>query len=180
MIAVLALMAMQGVLGAFDTLYFHEYRARLPAGGDRTRPELLLHAVRDFVYAVLFCTLPFVAWCGAWAWVLASLIAAEIAITMADFAIETRTRGTAGVTAGERITHGAMAIVYGAMLGRLAPELLAWSDAATGFAAHDVALPTALTTALALMGVGVFASGVRDLWAALGLPHGTFPYARRA
>jgi hypothetical protein len=160
-------MLVQGLLGAFDTIYFHEYRARLPAGGRRARPELLLHAVRDFVYAVLFCTLPFVAWRGAWAWALALLIAAEIAITMADFAIETRTRGTDGVTAGERITHGAMAIVYGAMLGRLAPELLAWSEAATGFVAHALPLPAVLTTTLALMGVGVLASGLRDLWAAL-------------
>lgn len=178
MTAVLVLMAVQGAFGAFDTLWYHEWRARLPAGGARTRPELLLHAVRDFIYAVLFCTLPFVAWCGPWAWVLASIIAAEIVITMADFAVETRTRGSEGVAAGERITHGVMAIIYGAMLGRLAPELLAWSNAPAGFVPHVEATPSVLATALLLMGVGVFASGLRDLWAALGMPHGSFPWAR--
>ena len=41
------LMLLQGVLGAFDTLYYHELRARLPAGGARTRVELRVHAARD-------------------------------------------------------------------------------------------------------------------------------------
>jgi len=54
------LLVAQGVLGAFDTLYYHEWRARLPAGGAQSRPELLLHASRDFVYAALFGTLGWV------------------------------------------------------------------------------------------------------------------------
>ena len=93
--AVLGLMAVQGSLGAFDTLYYHEFRARLPAGGARTRPELWLHAARDFVYAALFASLPAFAWCGAFAWLLVGLIGFEILVTMADFAIEVRTRGEA-------------------------------------------------------------------------------------
>jgi hypothetical protein len=47
-ITALWLLALQGALGAFDTLYYHEWRARLPAGGDSTRDELRLHAARDF------------------------------------------------------------------------------------------------------------------------------------
>jgi hypothetical protein len=36
-----------GVIGAFDTLYYHEWRARLPAQGAPAAPELRLHAARD-------------------------------------------------------------------------------------------------------------------------------------
>lgn len=64
MTTVLWLLAVQGALGAWDTLYYHELRARLPAGMPGTRPELLLHAARDFIYAILFATLPWWAWQG--------------------------------------------------------------------------------------------------------------------
>ena len=50
--ALLILLA-QGAIGAFDTLWFHEWRERLPARAE-ARMELSLHAARDFVYAVLF------------------------------------------------------------------------------------------------------------------------------
>jgi len=33
MIVALWLLAIQGIIGAFDTLYYHEWRARLPARG---------------------------------------------------------------------------------------------------------------------------------------------------
>ena len=66
MTATLWLLAIQGVIGAFDTVYYHEWRARLPARVPNALPELRLHAARDFLYAVLFGTLPWVAWRGLW------------------------------------------------------------------------------------------------------------------
>jgi len=42
------LLAVQGVIGAFDTLYYHEWRARLPARGMLSAPELKLHAPDRF------------------------------------------------------------------------------------------------------------------------------------
>ena len=54
------------ILGAADTLYYHEWRAKLPALGRQARSELKLHALRDFIYAVLFISLPWIAWQGAW------------------------------------------------------------------------------------------------------------------
>ena len=74
MSTVLWLLAIQGALGAVDTLYYPEWRARLPAGVPGTRPELLLHAARDFFYALLAGSLPWVDWRGAWAAVLALII----------------------------------------------------------------------------------------------------------
>jgi len=61
MTVALWLLFIQGVIGAFDTFYYHEWRARLPARGAQSAPELKLHAARDFFYAVLFATLPWLA-----------------------------------------------------------------------------------------------------------------------
>jgi hypothetical protein len=44
----LAARAVLGIIGAFDTFYYHEWRARLPARGRRAAAELKLHAARDF------------------------------------------------------------------------------------------------------------------------------------
>jgi hypothetical protein len=63
---VLWLLVAHGLIGAFDTLYYHEWRARLPAHGSAVHAELWLHAVRDYLYAVIFATLPWVAWQGSW------------------------------------------------------------------------------------------------------------------
>jgi len=39
------LLMLQGILGALDTLYYHEWRARLVAYGPGTSPELRLVVV---------------------------------------------------------------------------------------------------------------------------------------
>ena len=181
MMTALWLLAIQGAIGAFDTLYFHEYRARLPARWRQTHVELKIHAVRDFLYAVLFSSLPFVAWWGAWTWVLAAILAAEIALTFTDFAIEPAARrGFGDVLPGERVTHSVMGIIYGGMLAHLVPELLAWSRMPTGFAASDAPLPEVLRWTLLAMGAGVLLSGIRDLSAAFGLPLGGWPWREEA
>jgi len=180
MTAVLWLLLVQGLMGAFDTLYYHEWRARLPAGGTQTRDELRLHAVRDFVYALIFASLPWIQWRGALAVLLAVLVALEIVITLVDFAIEDRVRiPLGGVFKGERATHTLMAIVYGAMLGRFVPELLAWSALETSLTWAPVAAPPALRWLLTLFGLGVLASGLRDLGAVVLGPRLAWPWARQ-
>jgi hypothetical protein len=170
------LLAVQGAIGAFDTVYYHEWRARLPAL-EGARPELRLHAARALVYAALFALLPRVEWRGAWAYVLASLLAAEILITLRDFVVEDRVRqALGGVFAGERVTHTLMAIIYGAMLGNLLPALLGWRRETTALAPHTQAVPTELVWILTLMSLGVALSGLRDAYAALGLPGGGWPW----
>ena len=66
MAVTLWLLALQGVIGAFDTAYYHEWRARLPGLGPQAAPELRLHAARDALYALIFATLPWFAWQGLW------------------------------------------------------------------------------------------------------------------
>ena len=179
MLMALWLLAVQGIIGAFDTLYYHEYRARLPARIPGTASELKLHAVRDFLYAVLFGTLPWLAWQGLWVLVLASVLLAEIILTLADFVVEMRVRKPLGdVYAGERITHAVMGIIYGAMVACLLPVMWhSWSLPTALAPATDV--PELLRWSLTIMAIGVFLSGVRDLYAALGLPHGGWPWPVR-
>lgn len=176
MTTALWLLAVQGAIGAFDTLYYHEWRARLPALPG-ARPELRLHAARALIYAFLFAALPRVEWRGAWAYVLGTLLAAEIFITLRDFVVEDRVRAPlGGVFAGERVTHALMAIIYGAVLANLLPALDAWRRGATALAPHAEVVPAELRWLLTLMAVGVAVSGARDGYAALGLPGGGWPW----
>jgi hypothetical protein len=176
MITALWLLAVQGIIGAFDTVYYHEWRARLPARVPGTAPELKLHAVRDFLYAVLFGTLPWLAWQGLWVLVLAAVLLTEVVLTLADFVVEIRVRKPLGdVYGGERITHAVMGIIYGAMLANLLPVLWQWWSLPTALT-PTVAVSEFLGWALAVMATGVFLSGARDLYAALGLPHGGWPW----
>lgn len=154
------LLLVQASLGAFDTLYYHEYKLRLPHG-DHTQTELRLHAARDFAYAVIISTLGFVTWHGVWTWVLAALLLAEIVITLWDFIEEDKVRK---LPPGERAMHAVMGIVYGAFLAYLVPEMIGWSSHDTGFGAKYHGFPAWM---LSVIAAGVFVSGVRDLLASL-------------
>lgn len=163
---VLWLLAVQGVLGAFDTLYYHEWRARLPMLRTAGR-ELKLHAARDFIYGIIFATLPWLAWRGWCAALLAVLMAAEICITLADFVTEDFSRRPlGGVFAGERVMHAVMGIVYGAMLACFVPILWTWWQQPTAFAFAPAPVPDWLRWLLNAMAVGVILSGLRDTFAA--------------
>jgi hypothetical protein len=177
MLTVLWLLAIQGVIGAFDTLYYHEWRARLPALGVQAAAELKLHAFRDFLYAAIFGTLPWLAWNGLWAVAFAGILVGEIVLTLWDFVVETRVRKLLGdVFPGERVTHAVMGIVYGAVLASLLPVLWSWLQLPTAIVASLVEVPGELRLVLSVMAAGVFVSGVRDLYAAFGLPHGGWPW----
>jgi hypothetical protein len=174
------LLAIQGVIGAFDTLYYHEWRAQLPARGRRAASELKLHAARDFFYGVLFGTLPWLAWQGAWVLALAAVLVAEIALTLTDFIVEIAVRKDLGdVYGGERVTHALMGILYGAMIAKLIPTLIDWWRLPTALVGSAAAVPGALVVALLVMAAGVLLSGLRDLYAALELPGGTWPWPAR-
>ena len=173
------LFAIQGVIGAFDTLYYHEWRARLPAHGQAAASELKIHAARDFLYAVLFGTLPWLAWQGLFVVILAVVILAEIILTLWDFIVEISVRKSLGdVYAGERVTHALMGILYGAVLANLIPTLLRWWSLPNVLAVSLPPIPDLLRWGLLGMAAGVFASGVRDLYAAFELPYGGWPWSK--
>lgn len=171
------LLAIQGIIGAFDTLYYHEWKAQLPGRTPGSAAELRLHAARDFLYAILFGTLPWLAWQGLWVIVLAAVLLAEILLTLADFIIEIGVRKPLGdVYGGERVTHAIMGMLYGAMVANLLPVLWRWRTSPTALVRTGT-ISDPLFWGLLGMAAGVFLSGVRDLYAALGLPYGSWPWA---
>jgi hypothetical protein len=153
------LMLIQGCLGAFDTVWFHEFKLRLPQAST-ARKELRLHACRDFIYAVVFGSLAWATYHGFYAWILCGLLLAEIIITLQDFVEEDRSRR---VPAGERVMHALMGMVYGAILTSLWPQIAAWSELPAGIAPARYGAMSWILTALA---IGVLISGLRDLVAA--------------
>lgn len=125
----LVMVTLQGVLGAFDTLYHHEFKERLPWRAS-AHQELWIHSIRNFFYAVIFLSLGWLQWQGIFAWVFVAILVVEVILTLWDFVIEDQTRR---LPASERITHTILALNYGAILVLLVPELLSWSAQPTQF-----------------------------------------------
>lgn len=165
MSAVLMLFTIQCLLGGFDNLWHHELQAKLPQQ-PQARAELALHASRELLYALILAGIAWRRWEGAWTYVLVAVLAAELVITIWDFLVEDRTRRLPPL---ERVLHTLLALNYGALLALWAPQLQRWAAAPTGFAAVDYGVWSWLLTAF---GVGVFAWGLRDLYAVarLGVP----------
>ncbi|MFZ6873433.1 TIGR01777 family oxidoreductase [Undibacterium sp. Di27W] len=158
----LQLMAAQGLLGAFDTLYHHELTEALPQRAS-ARKELGIHATRALIYSLLFVGLSAWTWQGAWAIVLLLVFGIEIILTLWDFVIEDQTRL---LPATERVTHTILAINGGAFITLLILNTPDWLHAPTQMLWQPQGW---LSVFLALCGVGVGLSGIRDGLAALRL-----------
>ncbi|HED35444.1 MAG TPA: TIGR01777 family protein [Gammaproteobacteria bacterium] len=155
----LELMAAQGVLGAFDTLYHHEITEALPQRST-ARLELSIHSIRALIYSVMFIGLSAWQWNGVWALVLLGLFGIEIILTLWDFVIEDKTRL---LPATERITHTVLAINGGAFIALLAINAPAWMAEPNGLVWEPYGF---LSFFLFLCGIGVGLSGMRDGFAA--------------
>jgi len=158
----LQLMAAQGALGAFDTLYHHEGTEALPRRGTAGR-ELAIHATRSSIYCALFIGLSSWAWHGAWAWVLLAVFGVEIVLTLWDFVVEDRSRL---LPPTERVTHTVLAINAGAFIALLAMCATDWAAQPTAMVWQPQGW---LGAFLALCGAGVGLSGLRDAFAARAL-----------
>ncbi len=156
MIRALQVLLLLGALGACDTLYYHEWKLRLPRV-PTARRELRLHAARDFAYAIVFGSLAWSTWNGILVWPLAGILLFEIVVTLTDFVEEDRTRK---LPAGERVMHAVMGIAYGVFLALLFPVACAWQRMPFGFGAAHYGI---LSWVLTLFAAGVLASGFRDL-----------------
>lgn len=120
--AAFALMFVQVMMGGFDSLWHHELVARLPQRAS-ARKELVLHAAREAIYAVLFAAFAWIEFHGAWVLLPATLLITEVFITCADFLEEDRTRK---LPPFERVLHTWLAVSYGVLLGFFAPLFAQW------------------------------------------------------
>jgi uncharacterized protein (TIGR01777 family) len=157
--SVILLLAMQGALGAADNLWHHEIKVAL-ARKASARRELALHALRSLLYAPVFMVFAWLSLHGRLAWLLATLLIVELAVTLSDFVEEDRTRA---LPATERILHTLLAVNYGSLLAVLAPLLIEWAKRPTGVAVSTRGWWSWLLTAYAL---GALAWAVRDAAAA--------------
>ena len=161
--AALMILVVHGALGAFDTLYCHEWQARLPRQ-PWARPELTLHAVRSFLYTAIFLGLAWFAGHGAFAWLLCALFAIEYVVTLIDATVEDRTRR---LSRAERLTHMILGATTGAYFALVAYHAsLEWITAPTRFqfTSHG-----AMSLILTLYSAGVLISAVRDASASRSL-----------
>jgi uncharacterized protein (TIGR01777 family) len=149
------LIAIQVAMGAFDTLYHHEFTERL-AWRPSQRRELQLHAVRNVFYALLFVVLGWLEVDGFLAVTVIAVLAAELVITLMDFIEEDLSRK---LPASERINHTLLALNYGAILVLLLPVLIGWAEQPTGFRLVDHGW-IGIAATICAIGVGLF--GLRD------------------
>ena len=103
-IVALWLLAIQGVIGTFDTL-LPRVAIRLPARGAQAASELELHAGRDFLYAVLSARFPAGVARGRGCWSSLAVLIAEIVLTLTDFVVEISARKGSGRRVRRRTHH---------------------------------------------------------------------------
>ncbi len=153
---VIALLIVQGAMGAFDVLYNHEWDAKLPSQPS-ARLELKIHSIRAILYALVFMGIAWFEWRGLWVVVLGALLLIEIALTLWDFVVEDRTRK---LSPGERMIHTVLAMNGGAYVGFLAYVCMTeWIKMPTALYPLSYGWPSWILTAYA---IGVFLSGIRD------------------
>jgi uncharacterized protein len=153
-----ALLVLQGVLGAIDTIVNHELLEALPQRR-AARSEVGLHAVREAIYAALFLGFAWFAWLGAFAVVIAALLIAEVAVTVSDELVENRIRV---LPQNERALHIFLTLNFGAIIALFVPALLDWGANPTQLApAHH----GWMSWALSLLGIASAAWSIRDLLA---------------
>ena len=152
------LILIQIAMGAFDTLFHHEFTERL-AWRPSQKDEVRLHGIRNLLYAGLFIVIGCLEVTGGYAVAIGMLLVIELGITLVDFVEEDMTRK---LPASERVTHTLMALNYGAILVLLAPVLIGWAQSPTGLVLVSYGLWSAIMV-FAAIAVGVF--GVRDLLA---------------
>jgi uncharacterized protein (TIGR01777 family) len=157
---VFALMSAQVVLGAFDNLWHHEITERLPAKRSAAG-ELSLHSAREALYGFLFFALAWYEWRGPWALLIGAAVLSEIAITIADFLVEDRTRR---LPPFERVLHTILAISIGLVIAALVPVLMRWAAMPAEIAPVHYGPVSWMFTVFA---AGVSAWSVRNLLAVL-------------
>lgn len=145
----------QGIIGAIDTLFNHELLERLPQR-PAAHAEVGLHVLREAIYGTLFGGLAWFAWQGALAWLIALLLAAEVAVTVTDEFIENQIRVLPN---NERVLHVCLTLNLGLLIALLAPQLWRWSAQPTALVPLDHGW---LSWGLTALAAAAFAWALRD------------------
>jgi uncharacterized protein (TIGR01777 family) len=153
--SVLLLLSIQGFIGAYDSIYHHDFKERLSLKSS-AKNELKIHSIRSALYSVLFLSFGWVEWYGVLAMVFATIVVIELILTLWDFIEEDRSRL---LPATERVTHTILALNFGAILALFVPELQRWQALPTGW--HMINHGT-YSWIMTLYGVGVIPFAIRE------------------
>ncbi|MEC5159024.1 MULTISPECIES: hypothetical protein [unclassified Janthinobacterium] len=124
---------LHGLIGAFDVLWNHELKERLPSQAWAAR-EQGLHCARESLFAALFIGLAWWQWHGAPVWLVAALVAAELGVTTRDAVVELRTRV---LSVSEQLSHVLLYINLGVFLSLLVGQLRRWRGLPAAIVAVD-------------------------------------------
>ena len=146
---------LHGVLGILDIVINHELLAKLPKRADTTSEEAL-HATRETIFAVLFACLAWYAWHGAWVWLIAGLLLAEVIVSARDVIVEGDTRV---LPVPERVLHLLLFINLGVLITLIGYALVWWHGGETALVRVDYGWASWVLT---LMSVLSLVWAVRD------------------
>ena len=169
MIAATYILFALGILGALDIALYHSVSHGIRSHPD-SRHELIIHSLRGPTYAILFLAVPNLQLQGAFFWALVALYVIDVAISIADFAIERKSREQlGGLPSGEYVLHSLIAMLFGALVAATFFEACAWSHEPTAIRYQPAAVPWLLRLTMAIMAAVVLFSGIQDLVAAVRL-----------
>ena len=158
-----------GILGGTDILLYHSVSHGIRSHAE-SRWELVTHAMRGPTYATLFLVIPNFETHGIFAIAVAALLVLDVAISIADFALERRSRAhLGGLPSGEYVLHMMLAILFGAFVALAAPNLVDWARLPSALLATDALAAHWVRATLAIFAVGVLSSGLMDALAAMRL-----------
>jgi uncharacterized protein (TIGR01777 family) len=152
---VLFLLSIQGFIGAYDSIYHHDFKERLSLKPS-AKNELRIHSIRSSLYSVLFLSFGWVEWHGLLAIAFIAILIVELILTLWDFIEEDRSRL---LPSTERVTHTLLALNFGAILALFAPDLLRWLTLPTGWHITNHGIYSWIIT---VYGVGVIPFAIRE------------------
>ena len=151
----LLLLSIQGLIGAYDSIYHHDFKEKL-ALKFSARNELKIHSIRSMLYSVLFLSFGWTQWHGWLALVFSVILVIELTLTLWDFVEEDRSRV---LPATERVTHTLLTLNFGVIIAIFVPELIRWQALPSGLAIVDHGIFSWIMT---VYGIGVIPFAVRE------------------
>jgi hypothetical protein len=178
-IASVVCLAMFGILGSFDGLYFHLVKYRLHAH-PTSLVEHLLHAVRGALFTPIAYLFYIVNAGGTLLWLGIGVVLVDLGVEVWDVFVEKRSRASiGGVSSAEAVVH---VMATGFRMAALAfilsaKPLSAWSLSSASII--DRAVPTYITLAGYVMFACSFVGACSHIWL-LRAPGGVWSAAGRS
>ena len=151
----LLLLSVQGLIGAYDSIYHHDFKEKLSLKPS-AKEELKIHSIRSMLYSILFLSIAWIEWHGWLVLGFTLIILIELVLTLWDFVEEDRSRV---LPATERITHTILTLNFGAIIALFIPELIHWRNQLTEFTFVNHGIYSWIMT---VYGIGVIPFAIRE------------------